>query len=307
MEYSLLLSSLETLLGKSYKKARNNHAFTCPFCNHRKPKLEIQMVTNSNGENPWECWVCNTRGRTINSLLYQLRVPKSEATSILQYVKNSKKDYSQEEELLSLPEDFQPLFLSSSSSIIANNIRNYLYKRGLSDIDFLRYNIGYSLKGDYGGRIIVPSYDQNNNLNYFIARTFENNFYKYKNPPASKDIIFFENLINWNQPIILVEGVFDAIAARRNAIPILGKTMSKALMKKLAYSNVKDIYVALDKDALKEALSLYMKLIQLGKNVYLVELDDKDPSEIGFENFTKKLTEVTTLTLSNFLQYKLTV
>ena len=76
MDYSFLLGSVENLLGKSQKKARENHAFHCPFCNHRKPKLEINFAANEKGENPWECWVCNTRGRTIRSLLYQLKTPK---------------------------------------------------------------------------------------------------------------------------------------------------------------------------------------------------------------------------------------
>ena len=89
MDYSFLLGSLENLLGKSHKKARGNHAFHCPFCNHRKPKLEINMATNEDGKNPWECWVCQTRGRTIYSLLRQLNTPKDAATDILKYIPNS--------------------------------------------------------------------------------------------------------------------------------------------------------------------------------------------------------------------------
>jgi hypothetical protein len=44
---------------------------------------------------------------------------------------------------------------------------------------------------------------------------------------VSRDIIGFELFINWNVPIILCEGVFDAIAIKRNAIPLLGKTIQK--------------------------------------------------------------------------------
>ena len=39
----------------------------------------------------------------------------------------------------------------------------------------------------------------------------------------------FENQINWDEPITLVEGVFDAMAVKRNAIPILGKFIPKTL------------------------------------------------------------------------------
>ena len=61
MDYTFLLGSIENILGKSYKRARENHAFNCPFCNHHKPKLEINFRTNEKGQNPWECWVCQKR------------------------------------------------------------------------------------------------------------------------------------------------------------------------------------------------------------------------------------------------------
>ena len=37
---------------------------------------------------------------------------------------------------------------------------------------------------------------------------FDEEKFKYKNP-ISKNVIMFENQINWNEPITLVEGVFD--------------------------------------------------------------------------------------------------
>ena len=86
MDYTFLLGSIENILGKSHKRARDNYAFHCPFCNHHKPKLEINMATNEEGKNPWECWVCQTRGRTIRSLLYQLKTPKEQSNEILKYL-----------------------------------------------------------------------------------------------------------------------------------------------------------------------------------------------------------------------------
>jgi len=51
MEYTLLLTGLEKVMGKSSKRARDNYAFNCPFCNHKEKKLEIKLGTTEKGEN----------------------------------------------------------------------------------------------------------------------------------------------------------------------------------------------------------------------------------------------------------------
>ena len=305
MENTLLLNAIEGVLCKSHKRARDNHAFHCPFCNHRKPKLEIKMVPDEKGHNPWECWVCNTRGRTVKSLLRQMNIGKEEAIEVLKYVRKGEKITYHDLEVVELPKEFQPLSSASTTSVIANKIRNYLSKRGMTENDYIKYNIGYCLTGDYAGRIIIPSYDESNRLNFFVGRTFENAFMKYKNPSASKDVIVFENMINWDQPIVLVEGVFDAMAVKRNAVPILGKTLPKSLMQKLVSNKVEDIYVALDRDALKSALSYCEQFLSLGKRVFLVDMLDKDPSEMGFSSFTHHVQQAQELTFSDLLRHKL--
>lgn len=305
MSSNILLGFLENVLGKSHKRARENYAFTCPKCNHHKPKLEVNLHTDENGQNPFECWVCGFKGRTIKSLLKQLQVPAEQAYEILKYVRKGDEVGYAPTSVVELPKEFQPLYTATTTSIIANKVRSYLYKRGFTDKDFLKYNIGYCTSGQYTGRIIIPSYGENNQLNFFVARTFENAYHKYRNPECSKDIIGFENLINWSQPIILVEGVFDAIAVKRNAIPILGKSLPKALIKKIVSSTVEDIYIALDRDALKKALQYVEQFLNMGKKVYLVDMQDKDPSEMGFVNFTHHVQQAEEMDLGKLLRYKL--
>tara|TARA_B100000212_G_scaffold332731_1_gene301338 strand:+ start:395 stop:1318 length:924 start_codon:yes stop_codon:yes gene_type:complete len=305
MDYTFLLGSIENILGKSHKRARDNYAFHCPFCNHHKPKLEINMATNEEGKNPWECWVCQTKGRTIRSLLYQLKTPRDQAVEILKYVPRGSQIEYKQLSIIELPKEFQYLSEATSTSIVANKIKKYLYARGFSDIDFIKYSVGYCTSGDYGGRIIIPSYNESNQLNFFIARTYDGSYFKYKNPEASKDVIFFENFINWQVPIILCEGVFDAIAIRRNAIPLLGKSISKTLYKKIITSKVQDIYVALDTDARDRALEIAEKFLNQGKRVFLVNLPDKDPSEMGFQSFTRHIQSAEELDLSGIMLHKL--
>ena len=305
MSSNILLGFIENVLGKSHKRARENYAFTCPKCNHHKPKLEVNLHTDENGQNPFECWVCGFKGRTIKSLLKQLQVPAEQAYEILKYVRKGDEVGYTPTSVVELPKEFQSLYTATNTSIIANKVRKYLYKRGFTDRDFLKYNIGYCTSGQYTGRIIVPSYGENNQLNFFVARTFEDSYFTYKNPECSKDIIGFENLINWSQPIVLVEGVFDAIAVKRNAIPILGKSVSKALLIKLADSKVEDVYIALDKDARKKAIQYVEQFLNMGKRVFLVDMPEKDPSEEGFVAFTHRIQQAEEMDFGKLLRYKL--
>ena len=126
MDYTFLLGSIENILGKSHKRARENYAFHCPFCNHRKPKLEINMHTTEEGKNFWECWVCQTRGQSIRSLLKQLSTPKDQAGEILKYLpKGSYIEYTGLS-IVEIPKEFQPLYLASSESYVANMVKKYL-------------------------------------------------------------------------------------------------------------------------------------------------------------------------------------
>lgn len=309
LNVELLRGALENILGKLYKKARGNYAAMCPFCHHRKPKLEINLDPSSPSFGYWNCWVCQTRGRSIRSLLRHLDVSSEEARNVLQFVKSEEREayYSSGKVSISLPEEFQPLSQPDFISFEAKRAKNYLYSRGLSDNDFIKYNIGYCVDGKYADSVIIPSYNSSNCLNYFISRSLNPNaFQKYKNPDVKKDsIIFWENLINWNKPIILVEGVFDGLAVRRNCVPLLGKQISSALMTKIIENPVPEIYIALDNDALKAALVHCETFLNMGKKVYLVRPEAKDPSDEGFEKFTKQLQQAKELSFSDLVTFKL--
>jgi DNA primase len=170
----------------------------------------------------------------------------------------------------------------------------------------IKYNIGYCEEGEFASMVVIPSYDENGFLNYYVGRSFQKNAYKtHRLASASKDIVGMEMLINWDLPVILCEGALDAIAIKRNAIPLFGKKISQTLMKKLVTSRIKKVYLALDDDALKDAIKHAETLINYGKKVYLIEMEGKDPSELGFEEFTKLLHVAEPLSLQSLLTKKL--
>jgi DNA primase len=303
-----LLHTVNSVLGNGKKTSNNNYAYKCPFCTHHKPKLEINLQPNVKGETPWHCWVCNAKGKTLLGLFKKLKATSdkiAELKSMLGFT--PKLTEEQVIQKVTLPKEYKSLTNLSRTDIVAKHALMYLKKRGITKSDILKYNIGYCESGKYSGRIIIPSYDKDGNLNYFIARAIDpNSTKKYDAPKCNKnELIGLEYFVNWNVPIILCEGIFDAIAIKRNAVPLLGKTIPKALMMKLIDPCVKTVYVSLDRDALKDALKYAEQLLNLGKDVYLIDLQDKDPSDMGFENFTKLVHEAEQLTLGELLYKKL--
>ena len=309
MVNQLLVTLVNSVLGSGKTTARNNYAYHCPFCNHHKSKLEVNLTENREGKNPWHCWACDVRGTTIYNLFKQLKVEAGKLSELSSLVKTSKSiKETQATTTISLPDEYISLCSGDLSDISAKHAIAYLKKRHISKYDILKYNIGYCKSGLYNNMIIIPTYDEDGRLNYFTARSFEKDPYiKYRNPSVSRDIIPNEHLINWNVPIILCEGLFDAIAIKRNAIPLLGKNIQNNLMKKVISSKVDKIYIALDRDAIKQALRFCEMLLAENKEVYLVDLQDKDPSEMGFKNFTKLIQKTVPLTYYDLMEQKLAI
>jgi len=281
-----LVTLLEKVLMKSYQMKNGEHAFHCPFCNHHKKKLQINCETQK-----WHCWVCNKGGYKIGILLRKINAPKNIISEVLKILGDYQGVSKEKEEItkydVSLPQCYQPLWKPSEDPLYKNAI-HYLKGRNIGPIDILRYSIGFCSSNGYSNRIIIPSYDAEGKLNYFMARDmFPNSKFKYKNPPMSKDTVGFEMFINWKEPIVLVEGIFDAIAIRNNAIPLFGKFPSKTLVMRLAEKQVKKVYVALDEDAKQDAIKLSKFLMDYGIETYLLNMKDKDPSELGFKSFWK--------------------
>jgi hypothetical protein len=309
MVNQLLVTLVNSVLGSGKATARNNYAYHCPLCHHHKPKLEVNLTENREGKNPWHCWACDARGTTIYSLFKQLKTIPEKFTELKSLVKTSKS--IKETQVVSsvvLPTEYISLNNVDTSDIISRHALAYLKNRHVSKYDILKYNIGYCKDGLYKNMIIIPTYDMDGRLNYFTARSFEKDPYiKYRNPSVSRDIVPNEHLINWNVPVILCEGLFDAMAIKRNAIPLLGKNIQSSLMKKIVTSVVDKIYIALDRDAIKQALKFCERLMAEGKEVYLVDLQDKDPSEMGFENFTKLIQNTIPLTYYDLMEHKLSL
>jgi DNA primase len=306
---SSIIQILERVLGQSSSKSKGNHAFHCPFCKHTKQKLEIHPETQY-----WHCWVCGTKGKSLFTLLKRLAVKPSLLKELATYLPDSKNinlselyDYEEEKEVCRLPQEYIPLWVSKEKNFLWKTCIQYLERRGVTAHDILKYRIGYCTEGRYKDMIIFPNYDKQGNLTYFTTRTFlTNNKTKFINPPYSRNIVGFEMQLNWNLPVILVESALDAIILKRNASPLYGTTLSKTLKMQILENQVKDLYIALDSDALKKSIKHAEYLMGFGVNVHFIELPEgQDPNSLGYKYMWKLIESASKLTDSQLFEFKI--
>ena len=297
-----LLNRVLKTNGTKLKKL-DEYMYWSPFISHHKPKLQINVKTQK-----WHCWVSGTGGRTLFQLLKKVNASNQHFDELREIVGDlphyKKETDTRLKKVVQLPYEFIT-FGNSTDSIVKRHALSYLYKRGITDDDILKYNIGYCDDGLYSNRIIIPSYDSDGQLNFFVGRDFYNSKMKYRNSPTSKDIIGFDLFINWDEPIILCEGVFDAMAFKRNAIPLFGKNIMSTLQKKIIESRVKVIYLALDNDAIEDTIKISDNFINNGIDVRMIKFKEKDPSEIGFENLLYLINKTTKTKFSDLMRLKL--
>ena len=175
-----LVALTNSVLGSGKSTARGNKAYRCPYCNHHKPKLEINFTENKKGDNPWHCWVCDKKGKKLYQVFKQVGVSPekmAELRAIVKYV--GPETEVKFEQSLELPKEYKTFENLKTSDVEGRQALAYLKSRGMSKDDILKYNIGYCTSGRYRNMVIIPSYDENGNLNFFVGRDF------YKSPARS--------------------------------------------------------------------------------------------------------------------------
>ena len=284
-------------------KKQDEYMYWSPFITHHKRKLQINTQTGK-----WHCWVSNVGGRNFFQLFKKVSATKEQFDELVELVGENKFYKVKEEDkknIVKLPDDFKPLW-NGNDGIVKRHALTYLYKRGITDVDIKKYKIGFCDSGLYEGRIIIPSYDDKGLLNYFVGRSFVGEKMKYKNPNVSRDIIPFDWYIAWSKPIVLCEGVFDAMSIRSNAIPMLSKKPSKSLLRKIFEKNVKTIYIALDDDAKKDAYNMSEFFRDFGIDCKVVKLPtDKDPNDLGWKKITTLIHSTESASFSDSIQARL--
>ena len=280
----------------------NEYMWWSPFVNHHKPKLQVNI---KNGK--WHCWVSGQGGHNLFQLFKKVNATKKQYQELNELSDNFSFEYvptKQENKEVKLPDEYKPMWTKSNSPTYKHALK-YLKSRGVSQDDMIKYSIGYCEDGLYSNRIIIPSYDDEGKLNFFIGRDIFDSKLKYRNSPTPKDIIGFDLFVNWEEPILLVEGALDAITSKVNSIPLFGKTIMNNLKRKILEKKVKTLYVALDNDAIKDSMKIVEELMNEGIKVHMIKLTEKDPNDIGYEKFTDIKNSTNETSFRELVKYKL--
>ena len=287
------LRILNEVLGDCYL-SNEEHLFHCPKCGHHKKKLSVNI-----SKNVFKCWICDYSGRSLRRLVkrygsfhnrqawdeFEERVDISSFGSDLFEEEN----INSVEPTLGLPEDYISLANKNLPRTSLSALR-YLYDRGITKKDIVRWKIGYCSSGEYSGRVIIPSFGMSGRCNYFIARTYSDDWRKYKNPAASKDIIFNHLYLDFDEDMVLVEGVFDAVVSGPNSVPLMGSTMrEESRLFQEIVKNDTAVYVALDSDAANKENKIIRLLLKYGIEVYKIDTSGyEDVGEMDKETFKKR-------------------
>ena len=309
--YDHLVNIMDSFLGESKRGCSENGQiqYNCPACSadsgeyygDGKYNLEINFKKGK-----FQCWACADTNNMYGNI-YNLIKLYGNNTILKQYreeIKNIKnndlyKIYLDNEcsieelEEIVLPKGYVSL-IGKRNDNKYKEVYEYLNERKINDLLIEHHNIGCVITSPdnfrLNNRIIFPSYDKFNKLNFWVGRDYmhaSNNYrQKYENiEGVSKiEIMFNEYLINFDADITLVEGPFDHIVVP-NSIPLLGKSLKQNyyIYKQLIKNAKQNINIFLDNDAYKNIINNY-RLLNIGnlynKIRYIPCNEGMDPAKI---------------------------
>jgi DNA primase len=270
-----LIQKIASKLG-AYTVRKNGEEFTyaCPRCHH--VKLEINP-----GKKLFHCFRCNYKG-TLGQILKDLNI----APGIVLVVHSIEKPAVIETQEFKIPG-------YECGGLNAETIK-FCQGRGLSLRTFLESRWGISHDRQLKNRLIIPIIEDKVIVSY-VARATNGSQPKELSGPNRSWHLYNIDEVKRDEPVVLVEGIFDCEAVRRAgfiACAIMGSSISDTQVGKLLAKAPSKIILMLDGDraGLEGTVKAYKKLLKRTHTpvapLLLRDWDeriDKDPDEIPTE------------------------
>lgn len=279
---------LKDILRKAFgyvrdKKSSDQVQVNCPHCaklyNNYEPDNKFNLEINLS-KKVYKCWKCEISGPIPKLLKYYAKKNiydlYNDNFDNIDYLENYKNDDDEVYREVILPKEFIPFSRVETAIPMHNRAYNYIKnERNISDKLIKELNIGFCDEGYYQNRILIPSYDINGKLNYYITRTFVEDKITYLKPKITQDFIFNEHRIDWNSTIYVVEGGFDYLTLPFNTLCLLGKEFIPYIFSKVVKYKPQLVFV-LDEDAMKQTIKYINIFNNMSiENIKFVELPKK--------------------------------
>jgi len=279
----------------------------CRLCGDSKKnpyKKRFNMDWN-NGVPGWNCFNCNRHGNfydlysKLKGISYddaKKELYKYDKEKVKRYIKErtnrpvtkvKKKDDKETfnwirsdvyERLESIPEN-----LGVMENMYLKKLEEFYNSRKIP----YEYKIYIAYKGKYKNRIIIPIFDEDNNIIYFQARRIPKSGItpKYDNPVAPKELcILNRHRFDREKNIIIHEGLIDAFMVGKQGTSCLGKEISEELLFELIKLTDKKVIIALDNDSeAYKSLARFMKKNPMARkvNYFLYPKEYRDYDDIN--------------------------
>lgn len=273
-----------------HSKDGSEISIRCPYCGKPgKSKMCIIIETDV-----YHCWVCEAKGRGLAKIIAKVKQSKVEEyfSRYASINKQKAQELEEPEVKIELPEDFSMIMTGDQSDPSWKAVTKYALNRGFNKKTLWAFRAGYSSTFEWRRRLILPSFDQDGQLNYVTGRSIDpENKFRYKNLSAPrKSLVFNEIDVDWKKPLLLAEGPLDLVKVKMNKTCLLGSTLGlDSLLFHRIVENQTPVILILDQDAKKKALKIAETLANYSISVKLNfppgETDLNDMNENMIEHF----------------------
>jgi hypothetical protein len=251
----------------------------CPACPSRVFKHDHNKCCWVNATSGvFGCWRCGLKGKLGNYEPREIVVPDSLE--------------------LGAPAGYVPLGRGPGATALSlQRARAYLAERCRPELWAPR-EIGACTQGKYLGRIIVPVLGDDQEWLGWVGRDWTGQALRKYTYPAGfqRGMNFYNGEALYQQteePVLITEGIFDALAHWPNAVAVMGKP-SHWQMEALQACE-RPIAIVLDGDARYESWAVAAKLRLYGQRAVSIPLEPlQDPNQVPVEVLRQKVHEALT-------------
>jgi len=276
MELDIVASFMFAHFEQVKQSQRGTHFLArCPLCgdSKRNPYKRRFNMDYNNGVPGWNCFNCNEHGNFYEIYSRVLGISYDDAVERLKnpaWKRGDKEKTDKVKKRLEKKKEVKEKVEFTHYNWIAEDCKDppERYVKALDkfyeDRKISRDCVIYiCYKGRYKNRIVIPIFDDDQNIVYFQARRIPgtNIVPKYDNPASPKEIIILNHSsFDSDKYIVVSEGIIDAWMVGDQGTTCLGKFISPEFLTKLFLKTKKGVIIALDNDDEgRKALSKFMK------------------------------------------------